>query len=557
MERPWYKAWPGYLARETDVAPAPLYAVITESAKVHGKRPCLRYQGRTLTYSQVDDISSRFAAALLALGVKRGDRVAVFSPNTPQFVAAYYGILKAGAVVVPCSPLYKARELERQIQDSGAKVVVAANDVVKGNDLFSALEGCRGSLDIAHVITASVTDYLPGFKRPLAGLVGVKNVRRENTVAFVDLVSRAEPLEQFAPADPVNDTAVLQYTGGTTGTSKGAMLTHYNLLSAAAIGAMALPLSEKDVSLAVLPLFHIFGMTACLNAPLIKGGEVVLLPRFDVKEVMDTIQKEKVTCFCGVPTMYVAINNHPEVARFELGTVRVAFSGGAPLPVAVRRRFNELTGGNLVEGYGLTESSAVGTTNPFKGALEKEGSIGIPFPSTDAKVVALDDRNRSLGVGEVGELAIKGPQMMKGYWNNESETSLVLDGGWLLTGDIAKMDDDGYFYIVDRKKDMIDVGGLNVYPREVEEVLFEHPMVKEAAVIGIPDPYMGETVKAFVVLKDKGAAPGAEASISAFCKERLAKYKAPWKYEFVDDLPKSLVGKVLRRQLKEKSATAR
>ncbi|HZW85190.1 MAG TPA: AMP-binding protein, partial [Nitrososphaerales archaeon] len=283
----------------------------------------------------------------------------------------------------------------------------------------------------------------------------------------------------------------------------------------------------------------------------------ILLPRFDVKEVMDTIQKEKVTCFCGVPTMYVAINNHPDVAKFELKSVRVAFSGGAALPVAVRRRFNELTGGSLVEGYGLTESAAVGATNPFIGGLPKEGSIGIPFPSTDAKVVSLDDARSTLEVGKVGELAIKGPQIMKGYWHNDSETrSTVLDG-WLLTGDIARMDEDGYLYIVDRKKDMINVGGQNVYPREVEEVLFEHPLVKEAAVIGIPDPYMGETVKAFVVLKDPSTSATAQEAITAFCRDRLAKYKVPWKYEFVNDLPKSLVGKVLRRRLREGEPTAK
>ena len=281
------------------------------------------------------------------------------------------------------------------------------------------------------------------------------------------------------------------------------------------------------------------------------------MPRFYVNEVMKAIQKERVTCFCGVPTMYVAINNHPDVAKFDLRTVRVAFSGGAALPVAVRRRFNELTGGNLVEGYGLTETAAVGSTNPFEGGLPKEGSIGIPFPSTDARVVSLDDSSRVLGVGEVGELALRGPQVMKGYWNNDEETRMVLNDGWLLTGDIAKMDEDGYFYIVDRKKDMIDVGGLKVYPREVEEVLFEHPAVKEAAAVGVPDQYRGESVKAFVVLKDPASREGKESELTQFCMQRLAKYKVPRSFEFVPDLPKTLVGKVLRRRLKEGEATSR
>ena len=509
-----------------------------------------------MAYSEVDELSSRFASGLLGLGLKKGDRVAIFSPNTPQFVISYFGILRAGGIVVPCSPLYKERELEAQLRDSGATMIVAANDVVRGNDLFASLEGCRDRLSLAQVITASVTDYLPGIKRALAGLAKVKNLKRSDTVAFVDVVRKSVPIDAPVDVNPIEDVAVLQYTGGTTGVSKGAILTHYNLLSAAAIAATTLPMTQTDVSLAVLPLFHIFGMTGVMNAPLWAGGQIVLLPRFDIKEVMGAIQKEKVTVFCGVPTMYVAINHHPDVAKFDLKTVRLAFSGGAPLPVAVRRKFNELTGGNLVEGYGLTESSAVGTTNPFRDGSPREGSIGFPFPSTDAKIVSLDDPSSELGVGEIGELALKGPQIMTGYWNNESETGLVMKNGWLLTGDIARMDDDGFFYIVDRKKDMVSVGGLKVYPREVEEILFEHPAVKEAAVVGIPDQYMGETVKAFIVLKDPSAKGSAEGDILEFCRNKLAKYKVPRTVEFVPDLPKTLVGKVLRRKLKEAAPTA-
>jgi long-chain acyl-CoA synthetase len=530
--------------------------MLSESAKKHGTRPCIVYQGRTLTYSQVDDLSSRFASALIDIGLKHGDRVAIFSPNIPQFVMAYYGILKAGGIVVPCSPLYKDRELEAQLKDSGATMVVAANDVVSGNDLFASLEGCRNRLTLTHVITISVTDYLPGVKRALAGLAKVKNIKRAGTIAFVDLVAKSRPIAKPFEADP-GDMAVLQYTGGTTGVSKGAMLTHRNLLAAAAEAAITLPMVETDIHLGVLPLFHIFGMTGVMNGPLLSGGAMVLLPRFSVDEVMQTIQKEKVTVFCGVPTMYVAINHHPKVSQFDLKTVRLAFSGGAPLPVAVRHKFNELTGGNLVEGYGLTESAAVGHTNPFRDVQPRDGSIGLPFPSTDAKIVSLDNPDQTLDVGEIGELALKGPQVMVGYWNNKKETDLVLRDGWLLTGDIAKMDQDGFFYIVDRKKDMVSVGGLKVYPREVEEVLFEHPLVKEAAAIGVNDPYMGETVKAFIVLKDPSKKEGAEVQILEYCRTKLAKYKVPHYVEFVDELPKTLVGKVLRRKLKEAEASAR
>jgi long-chain acyl-CoA synthetase len=556
LERPWYKSWPEQLPKEADVKPEPLYSFITKSAMRFGSKPCIRYQGRSMTYAEVDELSSRFASSLLALGMRRGDRVAIFSPNTPQFVISYYGILKAGGIVVPCSPLYKEPELEYQLRDSGANIVVAANDIVRGNDLFASLEGCRDRLPINHIIAASVTDYLPGMKRRLAGLAKVKNVKRRNTISFVRLIEGNEPMAVPVEMNPVEDVAVLQYTGGTTGTSRGAMLTHYNLLVAAAQAAMSLPMTKDDVSLAVLPMFHIFGMTACLTAPLYVGGEVVLLPRFNVIEVMKTIQKEKVTIFCGVPTMYIAINNHPDVAKFELKSVRLAFSGGAPLPVAVQKKFNELTGGSLVEGYGLTETAAVGCTNPFQGGLSKVGSIGIPFPSTDARIVSVDDPTKVLGVDEAGELALRGPQVMKGYWNGEEVTKLAIKDGWLLTGDVAKMDEDGYFYIVDRKKDMIDVGGLKVYPREVEEVLFEHPYVKEAAVVGMRDEYRGESVKAFVVLKDPSSKENAERDILDFCKERLAKYKVPRKVEFVPDLPKTLVGKVLKRKLKAVTPTA-
>ena len=556
LERTWYKSWPAYLVKEVEVPSMSLHEMLKQAAKRFGKRPCIHYQGRTMSYSEVDDLSSRFASGLIGLGLKKGDRVAVFLPNMPQFVISYYGILRAGGVVVPCSPLYKERELEAQLRDSGASMIVAANDVVRGSDLYASLEGCRGRLGLSHVIAASVTDYLPGVKRALAGLAKVRNMKRKNTVAFLDLVGKSDPISAAAEVNPIEDTAVLQYTGGTTGVSKGAILTHYNLLSAAAIAATTLPMTDTDVHLAVLPLFHIFGMTGVMNAPIYQGGAIVLLPRFDINEVMETIQKDRITVFCGVPTMYVAVNHHPDVGKFDLKTVRLAFSGGAPLPVAVRKRFNELTGGNLVEGYGLTESSAVGTTNPFRDGEPRDGSIGLPFPSTDAKIVSLDSPEKVLGVGEEGELALKGPQIMKGYWNNEKETNLVLHDGWLLTGDVAKMDEDGFFYIVDRKKDMVSVGGLKVYPREVEEVLFEHPAVKEAAVIGISDPYMGETVKAFIVLKEPSTKDSAEAEILDYCRGKLAKYKVPRYVEFVPDLPKTLVGKVLRRKLREASVTS-
>jgi long-chain acyl-CoA synthetase len=528
----------------------PLYSLLVDSAKAHPDKTCIHFEGRNLSYSEVDDISSRFASALVSLGLKKGDRVAVFMPNLPQLVMSFFAILKAGGVVVMCNPIYKERELEHQLGDSGAEIIVACRTVAKGMDLFQSLEACRGRLSLKHVIATSLTDYLPAVKKRLAGLAGIKDVPRENTLDFVKLVETSTPLANLTGVDPIEDVAVLQYTGGTTGVAKGAMLTHYNLVSNAVYGARLFPLSEKDVSLCVLPLFHIYGLTVTMNAPIAVGGTLVLLPSFHVDEVAKAIEKERVTTFSGAPAMYIAINSKPNAKDFHLHSVKACMSGGSALPPAVRRKFMELTGGNLVEGYGLSETSPVTHVNPLVGGVVKDGSIGPPFCGTDAKIVDAENRYRTLGVGEVGELTVKGPQVMKGYWNQQAETDAVLEDGWFLTGDIAKMDEDGYFYIVDRKKDMINVGGFKVYPREVEDVLFEHPDIKEAGVVGISDEFSGEAVKAFVVLKDPSKSL-AEQGVLDFCKSRLAKYKVPKKVEFVDELPKTLIGKVLRRKLRE------
>jgi long-chain acyl-CoA synthetase len=554
LQRPWLASRTGGAPRRIGVEARSLQSLLEDSASRSPRSLCLSYQGASFTYSEVEETSSRFASALISLGLQRGDRVGLFMPNMPQFVFGYFGALKAGAVVVPCSPLYKEKELEYQLKDSGASFVVAANDVVKGNDLFASLDACRARLSLKAAIAASVTEYLPPLKRPFAGLAGVKNVGRSGTVRFKQLVDKSEPLKTAVPVDPAKDVAVLQYTGGTTGVSKGAMLSHANLYLNAAAASQALPLVSTDVALAALPLFHIYGMTTAMNAPFFVGARVILLPRFDVKDVMKTIEREKATSFCGVPTMYIAVNNHQDVSKFNLRSIKSCISGGASLPVAVRKRFIEITGSHLVEGYGLTEASPVTHCNPIgDGAVVKDGSIGQPISETDAAIVDMEDPSKLLGVGEVGELVVMGPQVMLGYWNRRDETDLVLRGGWLLTGDIARMDEEGYFFIVDRKKDMIDVGGLKVWPREVEEVLFTHPAVREAAVVGITDEYRGESVKAYVILKPKSKGNVTEQEIIEFCRTNIAKYKAPRSVVFVDELPKTLVGKVLRRKLRDKS----
>lgn len=550
IERPWLKSQPAEVYSQEPPEVKPVFNLLTDSALRYPSKTCVHYQGRDFSYSQIDELSSRFASALISLGVKQGDRVALFMPNIPQFVISYFGTLKAGAIAVPCNPLYKEHELEFQLRDSGAEVVVATTDVVKGNDLYKSLAGCRPRLKLKAVIAASVTDYLPPIKRRLAFLAGVKNVARPDTIGFRSLIEKNPPIETPAKINPTEDIAQLQYTGGTTGVSKGAMLTHYNLYSNAIYMSRHLPIKDTDVSLAVLPLYHIYGLSVCMNAPLSVGGSTVLLPSFHVEEVMKTIQRRKVTLFSAVPAMYIAIINNPKSQSFDLSSVRACVSGGAALPGAVRKKFNELTGGNLVEGYGLSETSPVTHCNPVSGGIVKDGSIGPPFPGTEAAIVDLDDPARFLPEGSVGEVAVKGPQVMKGYWNQERETSSAFKNGWFLTGDIGRMDEDGYFYIVDRKKDMVNVGGFKVYPREVEEVLFEHPAIKEASVIGMPDAFSGEAVKAFVVLKDPSSKL-TEDEVVKFCAEKLAKYKVPKKVEFVNELPKTLIGKVLRRKLRE------
>jgi long-chain acyl-CoA synthetase len=551
-ERPWRRFWPKNVPKDLSLEERALCDLIEIQASKYPNRLCISYLGSKMNYGQVRELAARFASALVSLGLKKGDRVALFMPNIPQFVLSYFGTLMAGGVVVPCSALYKERELEHQLRDSESSIVVAANDVVRGNDLFASLEGCRNKLSLSAIITASVTDYLPPIKSRLARLAGVKNVKRQNTLRFKELVDAHKPIQKASPIDPTRDIAVLQYTGGTTGVAKGAMLSHFNLYSNAMASAKWLPLTENDVCLAVLPLFHIYGMTAAMNAPFYAGSRIVLLPRFDVKEVMHTIAKERVTSFCGVPTMYIAIINHPEVSKFNLSSVRACISGGASLPLAVRKSFMKITGGKLVEGFGLSEASPVTHCNPLsEDGVVKDASIGIPFPDTDAAIVDLDDPSKFLPPGEIGELAVRGSQVMLGYWKRKDESEAVLKNGWLLTGDIAKMDEDGYFFIVDRKKDMIDVSGFKVYPREVEEVLFEDPAVKEAAVIGVSDEYSGEAVTAYVVLKDDSKGKVSEAELINFCAGKLAKYKVPKSIIFADDLPKTLIGKVLRRKLRE------
>ncbi|HEX58555.1 MAG TPA: long-chain fatty acid--CoA ligase, partial [Methanomicrobia archaeon] len=481
---------------------------------------------------------------LKARGVKKGDRVILNLPNTPHYVACYYGILKAGGVVVQCNPMYTERELRYLVNNSEASIVFAIEFT------YPRIKPLIDEGLVRDVIICKVEDFLPFPLNLLYPLKKQKVGIDEKGVVYWKDVMKSSPVDKAVEINPKEDVAVFQYTGGTTGLPKAVMLTHYNLVANAYQNVEWVnDISPDDVFLGALPYFHVYGMTTSLNAPILLGCKIVLIPDpRDIRRILKAIQKHRVTIFCGVPTLFNAISTHPDVSKYDLSSVRVCISGAAPLPIEVKREFERITGGKLVEGYGLSETSPVTHANPVYG-INKEGSIGIPFPSTLSVVV--DDEGTILHAGEVGELAVKGPQVMKGYYKMEEETKKVLINGWLLTGDVARFDEDGYFYIVDRKKDVIIAGGYNIYPREVEEALYEHPAVLEAAVVGVPDPYRGETVKAFVVLRDEFKGKISDKDIIDFCKERLAAYKVPKMVEFREELPKSAVGKVLRRVLKE------
>ena len=548
MQRPWYAHYDPGVPHEVEYPEVPVWHLLKESAERYGDLVALDFLGHRLTYRALWESVQRFAHALQTAGLEPGERVAIMLPNSPQFVIAFYGTLLAGGVVVNTNPMYTPRELAYQLQDSGAQTLVILDL------LWPRYAEIQNEHPLKTVITTGIQDYLPFPKNLLYPLKARREGKWPGKVGGT--AWRAFLKQGQAPAPrrlELDDLALLQYTGGTTGRPKGAMLTHKNLAAnALQTKAWVNDFREgEEVILGVIPFFHVYGMTVAMNLAMIGGATLVLLPRWDTQEVLRTIQRTRPTLFPGVPTMYVAINTSPLTPRFDLTSIRACISGSAPLPVEVARTFERITGAKLVEGYGLTEASPVTHCNPIYGT-RKEGSIGVPFPSVDAQVLGPD--GQPLPPGEIGELAVKGPNIMKGYWNRPEETQQTLKNGWLLTGDMARMDEDGYFYIVDRKKDLIIAGGYNIYPREVEEVLYAHPAVKEAAVIGVPDPYRGETVKAYVVLKDDYRGKITEADLEQHCRAHLAAYKVPKQWAFKTELPKTAVGKILRRALREAEA---
>lgn len=546
--RPWLRHYEPGVPQTIDYPRIPVQRLLDDAAARFPDRAAVTFFGRTLTYRTLRELADRFASGLRALGLRPGDRVSLHLPNCPQFLIAYFGTLKAGGVVVPCNPLFVEREIANQLADSGATIAVTL-------DLFFArVQAARASSRLAHVVVTRINEYLPPLLRVLYPLRARRHgewpalVFDATTHPFGALCA-ALPLADGAAQRP-EDLAVLLYTGGTTGTPKGAMLTHANLVANAYQSALWYvgPPDEQISVIVVLPLFHSYAMTVGMNGSLVRGSRMILLPRYETRVVLKTIGRYRPQQLPGVPTLYNALVNNPDVGRYDLRSIRACISGAAALPAEVQARFERTTGGVLVEGYGLTEASPVTHVTPLSG-LRKPGSIGVPVPDTDARIVDLETGTRTLAPGEVGELVLRGPQVMAGYWNRPDETAAVLRDGWLYTGDVARMDENGYFYIVDRKKEMLISGGLNVYPREVEEVLFAHPAVLEAALIGIPDPHRGEVGKAFVVLR-----PGAQATaedILTHCKAHLAPFKVPRMVEFRETLPKSLIGKTLRRVLAE------
>ncbi|MBM7568934.1 long-chain-fatty-acid--CoA ligase [Paenibacillus sacheonensis] len=559
---PWLRSYPSEVSPSVEIPDLAIGDLLLQTAARYPSHEALFFFGKRIAYKELLASAQRMAAGLQAAGIGRGDRVAIMLPNCPQTVIAYFGVLLAGAVVVMTNPLYVERELEHQLKDSGAVAIVTLDL------LYPRLARVRGEApesgpvpQLRKVIVTAIPDGLPfpknllyPIKQRRAGPLPDIPYGANGVTRYASFMAKAARLPAEVQIDPEKDIALLQYTGGTTGIAKGVMLTHRSLIAnAAQCTAWFYRLQEgKERFLAALPLFHVFGLTVIMNLSVLIAGTIVLLPRFEIEAVLKAIRDEKPSVFPGAPTMYVALLNHPDVKKYDLSSINVCISGSAPLPIEVQTQFEALTGGRLIEGYGLTEAAPVTHANPLW-TRRKIGTIGLPLPGTQAKVVALDT-GEELPPGEIGELLVQGPQVMQGYWNKPEATAASLQDGWLRTGDLAQIDADGFFTIVDRIKDIIIAGGFNIYPREVEEVLYEHPGVRDAAVIGVKDAYRGETVKAFIVLRKDVNVSAVQ--LDRWCRERLAVFKVPHQYEFRADLPMTMIGKVLRRKLQEEEEQA-
>jgi len=565
--RPWFASYALDVAKTLEPYPREsLFALLEAAAGRHPDLPAVAWFGKHVTYRQLLDEVERCSAVLSGLGVGKGDRVAMIVPNSPPYLIAYYAAQRLGAIAVGNNPLYTKREMEHQLRDAEPKVVLIADLLYQ--DFADVLHAIQG----ATVIVTRLNDYMPPIKKVLAPIAVFRKQQKAAgkpwppvpkdaaVIRWHEAMRSPGPVPPVATVDPANDVAVLIYTGGTTGIAKGAMLSHHNITSNARQATAWISGIEdgKDSMLCALPFFHSYGMLA-MNVGVLNAMKLIPVPNpRDLHMVLELIHKEHATIFPGVPRLYVAINEHPQTPKFDLKSIKACVSGAAPLPLAVAKEFERVTeGGQLVEGYGLTECSPVTHANPFNG-VRKPGHIGLPIPDTDVRIMSLDDPDQEMPTGEAGELCIKGPQVMLGYWHRPEETALMIRNGWLHTGDVAVMDDQGYFKIVDRLKDMILVSGFNVYPNEVEDVLYHHPAISKCAVIGVPDDRTGERVKVFVVLKE-GAHLTADELI-AWCRDPeqgLTGYRVPHEVEFRDALPETMVGKVLRRVLQDEERIKR
>ncbi|MBN2516863.1 MAG: long-chain fatty acid--CoA ligase [Deltaproteobacteria bacterium] len=556
--KPWLKSYAPFASESIDYEEICLPDILDRTVGKYPETDALIFQGYKVKYRELKDMVDRFASCLADFGVKQGEAVAILLPNVIPCVVAYLAILKLGAIAVMNNPLYTDQELDHQFNDSGSKVLVCLDL------LANRMIDLRPKTKIKQIVYTSIGDYLPFPKNLLFPLVAKKKKLAADVKTAEDVYKWKECIAQYPPNPPAvdisfDDIAMYQYTGGTTGVSKGVMLTHANLSKQLQQIDNWFPkdllVPGKEIALGALPFFHVFGLSVTMNFSIYEGWTDVLVPRPQPEPLLEAIQKFRPTFAPLVPTMYIGMLNHPDVKKTDMTCLKGAFSGSAPLPVEVIHEFEKTTGAIIVEGYGLTETTPVTHVNPFAGGVRKVGSIGVPISDTVCRIVDLEEGTQDMPVGQAGELIIKGPQVMKGYWNKPEETANTIRDGWCYTGDIATMDDEGYFYIVDRKKDMIISGGYNIYPRDIDEVFYEHPKVQEACSIGIPDPTRGENVKVFVVLRE-GETATAEEMIN-FCTDKLAKYKLPAEIEFRTELPKTNVGKILRKQLRQEELAKR
>ncbi len=557
-EFPWLRAYPPDVVWDQRFAARPVFAYLDDAVARVPDNPCTNFLGKILTYKEIHTLVSHAAAGLQRLGVAKGTKVGLFLPNTPTFLVAYYAVLKTGGTVINFNPLYSIEELEHQVKDSGTSLMITLNLKVLFNKVETLLS--RGLVERA--VVASFPSLLPPVKSAMFRIAKGKDLANvaaspvaSKVVSQKDLMTNDGRFTQPA-IDPANDLAVLQYTGGTTGTPKGAMLTHANLsanVEQVAAWAGVLEFGKERV-MAILPFFHVFGMTVVMNFGVSRASEIILVPKFEISETLKLIHSVKPTLMPGVPTLFNAILNHRKIKSYNLSSLKFCMSGGAALPIEVRHGFEKMTGCKLVEGYGLSETAPVATANPTDGPF-KDGSIGLPLPGTRISIRSLEEPTKALGLHEDGEICIAGPQVMPGYWQKPEETAAVFTGEFFHTGDIGHMDEDGFIYIVDRLKDMINCSGFKVYPRRVEEALYEHEAVEEVIVIGIPNKHRGEAPKAFVKLREgKSATPQ---QLMEHLRPKLSKIEMPEEIELRATLPKTMIGKLSKKELKAEEAAKR